>query len=242
VPPLPPARGVLAVRFVLYARASTKDKQTPEHQLAELQQHARLRGWEVVAELIERESGRRDDRPVWAHAVELVLTGKADGVASTELSRFGRSTRHLLEVGAAFQASRAHLVCTRQPIDTTTPVGRLVFVLLAAVAEFESDLTRERVRAGVAYAKAKRGGAWGRQRETPSVTVLKAARDLRRAGLSWRRVSARLYAAGHGQPARERGRSAHPRRPWPIGTLRDALSGVELPPEPGPPNPPADAG
>lgn len=225
------------MRFVLYARASTKDKQTPEHQLAELRTHARLRGWEVAAELVERESGRRDDRPMWASAVDLVLSGKADGVASTELSRFGRSTRHLLEVGAAFQSAQRHLVCTRQPIDTTTPIGRLVFTMLAALAEFESDLTRERVKAGVAYAKARRGGAWGRQRETPPADVLRAARELRGAGLSWRRVSARLYAAGHGQAARERGKSAHPRRPWPIGTLRDALSDVELPPQQDGPDP-----
>src|SRR6188768_4125764 len=113
------------MRFVLYARASTKDKQNPRHQLDELRAAAAARGWTIAAEFVEFESGRRDDRPEWARAVEMTLAGKADGIASVELSRFGRSVRHLLEVSAAFNLANAHLVCTRQPIDTTTPIGRL---------------------------------------------------------------------------------------------------------------------
>jgi len=230
------------VRFVLYARASTKDKQNPEHQLAELEAEAARRGWTVVRKIIERESGRKDDRAEWTAAVDAVLAGQADGVASTELSRWGRSTSHLLEVSAAFREAGKHLVCTRQPIDTTTPVGRLLFVLLAAVAEFEADITRERVRAGVRYAIAKRGGAWGRMREhVPRATVL-AAMDLRQAGLSWRRTAARLYAVGHAQPARDRGRSAHPARPWSVPTLQRAIASVQLPSDSGGSNPAPDAG
>lgn len=217
------------MRFILYARASTKDKQHPEHQIAELRAEAARRGWEVVAEVVELESGKRDDRPKWAAALDRVLLGDADGIASVELSRFGRSTKHLLSVSAALQQAGRHLVCTRQPIDTTSAIGRLVFTMLAAVAEFEADLTRERVTAGVRAAKARRGGAWGRGRETPSFEALAYAIKLRAEGMSWRYVSRQLQKQGYVQPARTGGRSAHPARPWPIGTLRDALARVGLP-------------
>jgi len=218
------------MRFILYARASTKDKQNPEHQIAELRTWATGRGHEVVAAEIERESGRKDDRPVFGALLGRVLRREADGLACTELSRFGRSVAHLLEVSKALEQAGAELVCTRQPVDTTTPAGRLLFTVLAAVAAFEADLTRERVRAGVAYAIKQRGGAWGRQRETVPPEALESAIWYRSRGASWRGISELLAAAGWKQPARAHGRSAHPARPWPIGTLRDALARVELPP------------
>lgn len=220
------------MRFFLYARASTRDKQNPEHQLAELRTEAARRGWTIVGEPVELESGRKDDRPKWQAALDAVLAGDADGIAAVELSRFARSTRHLLDVSNALRKAGRHLVTTRQRIDTTDPMGRLVFTILAAVAEFEADLTRERVQRGVDFAKAKRGGAWGRLREAPPAAALDMARQLRAAGMSWRQVSGALWAGGHVQPARQRGKSAHPERPWPIGTLRAALSRVQLPPAP----------
>lgn len=218
------------MRFVLYARASTRDKQHPEHQIAELRTEAARRGWEVWAEFIEQESGRKDDRPMWRAALDAVLTGKADGIASVELSRFGRSTRHLLDVANAIRAAGGHLVTTRQPIDTTSPVGRLVFTLLAAVAEFEADLIRERVLAGVLQARLRRGGAWGRLRQHLPSEHAAYARELRAKGVPWRKVSAALWVRGWGQPSVDRGRSKHGRRPWPVGTLRDVLARVEIPP------------
>jgi len=221
------------MKFILYARASTKDKQQPEHQLSELRLWVLSKGHEIAEEITERESGRKDDRPEWQRALEAVLCGRAAGIASVELSRFGRSTRHLLEVAQAIEQAGGHLVCTRQPIDTTTSVGRLVFTLLAAVATFEAELTAERVRAGVAYAMKQRGGAWGRRRESIPLEAVQLARHLRAEGLSWLQVSMRLHKEGYAQPPRTHGRSAHLRRPWPTGTLRDAVAPrkrVELPP------------
>jgi len=212
------------VRFILYARASTKDKQHPEHQITELRAAAAARSWTVADEVIERESGRKDERPLWRAALGRVLLGEADGIASVELSRFGRSTAHLLEVAKALDAAGKHLVCTRQPIDTTTSIGRLVFTMLAAVATFEAELTRERVTAGVRAAITRRGGAWGRGRQTVQPDALQLAADMIGQGVSWRAASAALAKRGFLQPESVAGRSAHPRRPWPVGTLRDALA------------------
>jgi DNA invertase Pin-like site-specific DNA recombinase len=220
------------MRFVLYARASTKDKQHPEHQIAELRTEAARRGWVVASEVIETESGMKDDRPKLQAALDMVLSGAADGLAAVELSRVGRSLAHLLKISKALDAAGRHLVCTRQSqsIDTTTPIGRLVFAVLGACAEFEAEIIRERVLAGVRAKRDKNGGSWGRGREAVPAKAVWLARNLRAEGMAWRTVASTLAAAGQAQPARDRGRSAHPKRPWPVGTLRDACTRVELPP------------
>lgn len=223
------------MRFILYARASTKDKQQPEHQLAELREEATRRQWSIVAEFIEKESGRKDDRPLWEETLRLVRTNQADGVASVRLSRFARSTAHLCTLEREFREAGKSMVCTRQPVDTSTPMGRAFFRILAVIDELEAEITQENVTIAVRRAIKERGGAWGRQRETPSAAALTTAHQLRAPGadghrMPWRGVSEMLAAMGETQPARKHGKSAHPARPWPIGTLRDALARVELPP------------
>jgi DNA invertase Pin-like site-specific DNA recombinase len=230
------------VRFVLYARASTQDNQTPEHQIAELRTWCAVNGHEIAREIVERASGTRDSRPLWNGALHDVLAGKAEGIAAVEMSRFARSAPHLLNVAKALRVAGRHLVVTRRRVDTTTPEGRLLFTIQAALDEYVADIGKDAIRSGIRYARARSGGAWGRRREVLPPRTLAAARELQAAGLSWRRISARLFAAGHAQPARDRGKSAHPARAWPVGTLRDALAGVELPPANGAPNPANGAG
>ena len=77
-----------------------------------------------------------------------------------KLDRIGRSTQNLLAIVATIAERKAHLRCLTQPVDTTTPHGRLLFTLLAAVAEYERDLVRERTLAGLEAARRKerRGG------------------------------------------------------------------------------------
>jgi DNA invertase Pin-like site-specific DNA recombinase len=223
------------VRFILYARASTKDKQHPEHQIAELRTEAARRGWTVAEEVIELESGRKDDRPKWGAALATVLSGGADGIAAVELSRFGRSTRHLLEVAHAVKQARRHLVCTRSPIDTTTPMGELVFTIFAAIAQFEAQCTADRIARTIRTVRADRrakgkSDAWGRPREEPDAVALRLVETGLQNGLTWRALSAALAKQGFLQPARYRdGVEVRPARPWPIGTLRDACARVGIP-------------
>lgn len=217
-------------RAVLYARASTKDKQHPELQIEELRRVAEQRGWEIVGEILERESGAKVDRPGFVGAMTTIRAGKANILAAVELSRFGRSLTHLVDVAAELAAHGADLVCTRQPIDTTTPAGRLLFHVLGAMAQFERELIRERVTAGVRHARLKRGGAWGRGRAAIPAEALKLAHGLRTdQAMAWREVADELAKAGWTQPARASGKKPHPARPWSPGTLRDALARVGLP-------------
>jgi putative DNA-invertase from lambdoid prophage Rac len=215
----------------LYARTSTKDgRQTPELQIEELRRYAAIREWKVVRETIETESGAKR-RPLWeALLVRLeAREGEARAVLAVELSRFGRSLQHLVEVGERLRTVGAELVATRQNIDTTTPTGRLLFGILAALAQFERELIQERVTAGVRRAIAKREGAWGRARVSIPRAALQRAAELAGKGVPWQGIAEALAKDGYMQPAKRTGKRQHLERPWPTGTLQDAVARLGLP-------------
>jgi DNA invertase Pin-like site-specific DNA recombinase len=81
--------------------------------------------------------------------------GKLDVVAVWRFDRFARSTRHLLLALEEFRALDVDFVSVRESIDTSTPMGRMVFTMVAAVAELERELIRERVIAGIRRAQAE---------------------------------------------------------------------------------------
>src|SRR5260370_32827720 len=83
-----------------------------------------------------------------------VRARKVDVVACVKLDRLARSVHHLVSLGKEIEALGVDLVVLDQEIDTTTPVGRLLFHVLAAMAEFERDLARERIVAGIRRAQA----------------------------------------------------------------------------------------
>jgi DNA invertase Pin-like site-specific DNA recombinase len=106
-------------------------------------------------------SGSRASRPEWNKCLAYLREG--DVLVAVKLDRFGRSTKHLLEVAADLEARGVGLRCLDQPVDTTTPVGKLQFTILAAVAQFESDLIIERTHDGLKAARAR--GNMGRASE-----------------------------------------------------------------------------
>src|SRR5881397_1423552 len=110
-------------------------------------------------------------------------------VACTKLDRLARSTHHLVTLAKKLEALGVDLVVLDQAIDTTTPSGRLLFHVLSAIAEFERDLIRDRVIAGIRRAKAQ-GRRLGRPRLHHVDTD--RARALRGDGLSFRAVARAL--------------------------------------------------
>jgi DNA invertase Pin-like site-specific DNA recombinase len=138
-----------------YARASTDD------------QHAEIQVERLVAAGCAKVfcdqgvSGSRASRPEWDKCLAYLREG--DVLVAVKLDRFGRSTKHLLEVAADLEARGVGLRCLDQPVDTTTPVGKLQFTILAAVAQFESDLIIERTHDGLKAARAR--GNMGRASE-----------------------------------------------------------------------------
>jgi DNA invertase Pin-like site-specific DNA recombinase len=144
------------VRAALYARVSTSGHgQDVGLQLDELRQVAAQRGWEAVAYVDEGVSGAKDSRPALDRMLVDAREGRLDVVAIWKLDRLARSVRNLLELVDSLNAWGVGLVSLRDAhIDTTTPSGRFTLQILAAVAELERELVRERVIAGVRRAQA----------------------------------------------------------------------------------------
>lgn len=132
---------------IAYARVSSTD-QNEAAQVDILNRH----GAEEI--FIEKASGTsRDGRPKLAEAIKFARKG--DVLMVTRLDRLARSVTDLHAIAEELKAKGVDLVVTEQNIDTTTPTGRLMFNMLGAIAEFETDLRKERQREGIAKAKAE---------------------------------------------------------------------------------------
>src|SRR5438445_9272746 len=142
------------LRAALYGRVSTGEQST-EGQLQALRRYAEARGWGSQEFVDHGISGAKDRRPALDRLVRAARARQLDVVAVTKLDRLARSTHHLVTLGRELADLGVDLVVLDQQIDTTTPSGRLLFHVLAAIAEFERDLIRERVKAGLERAKAR---------------------------------------------------------------------------------------
>ena len=142
------------MRAALYARVSTGE-QEPENQLRELRSYVEARGWIATEFTDHGVSGAKERRP----ALDALLAGarrrKFDVVVCWRLDRLGRSLQHLVAVINELQALGVAFVSLNEGLDATTPAGRLQFHLLGAFAECERARIQERVRAGLARAKAQ---------------------------------------------------------------------------------------
>lgn len=175
-------------RVAIYVRVSTTD-QTTENQRRELLEVAERAGWDVVGvfadEGISGAKGR-DKRPAFDAVLKLVTQRKADMVAAWSVDRLGRSLQHLVETLGDLRAAGADLYLHKQALDTTTPAGRAMFGMLGVFAEFEREIIRERVGAGMATARAK-GKTIGRPRASEA-TIAKV-RELRAQGVGIRKTA-----------------------------------------------------
>ena len=153
------------MRTALYARVSTADKgQDPEMQLRELREYCQRRGWDIAGEYTDiGVSGSKDSRPQLNQLMTDAAKRKCDAVVVWRFDRFARSVSHLLRALETFRSLGIEFVSYNEAIDTSTPVGKMTFTVLAAVAELERSLIIERVRAGVRNARAK-GKRLGRPR------------------------------------------------------------------------------
>jgi DNA invertase Pin-like site-specific DNA recombinase len=144
------------LRAALYARVSTTGHgQDVGLQLDELHQVARMRGWEPTVYADEGVSGRKDTRPALDRMMADVQAGKVDLVAVWKLDRLGRSLQHVLALLDTLTSHGVAFVSLRDAgLDTTTPAGRLFTAMIVAFADFEADVIRERVIAGVRRAQA----------------------------------------------------------------------------------------
>jgi DNA invertase Pin-like site-specific DNA recombinase len=161
----------VAVRVALYARCSTHDKgQDPELQLAPLREYCQRRGCTIAGEYIDNGvSGMKERRPQLDRLLEAARKRQVDLILVWKLDRFGRSLKQLVMALEELTNLGVGFISYQDNMDLTTPQGRLMFHIIAAMAEFERELIRERVRAGIENARRK-GKRLGR-RPVPPVDI-----------------------------------------------------------------------
>lgn len=149
-------------RAVIYARVSTTD-QSCERQLKDLTGFADRAGYTVIGRYKETASGTKANRKERNKVMALAQSREIDAILVTELSRWGRSTTDLLDTLNKLAGWNVSVVAmSGMTFELNTPHGRMMATLLAGIAQFERDLISERVKSGLAAAKA-RGKTLGRK-------------------------------------------------------------------------------
>jgi DNA invertase Pin-like site-specific DNA recombinase len=177
----------------LYIRTSTSD-QDGRAQLHALHRAAKARSWSAPLEFIDiGHSGAKASRPALDRMKAAVRAGEVQQIMVFGLDRLGRSLRDLLVLLDELAAAGCAVISLREAIDLTTPAGRLMVHLIAALAEFERELIRDRVRSGLARVRATGRTRSGRPVGRPRRDVdLDAVRRLRDEGRSWRQIAVAL--------------------------------------------------
>jgi len=174
-------------RAIVYVRVSTGE-QNLDMQLKELPEYVQRRGWELVDTISDKCTGAKDRIPGLDRLMQDARKRRFDVVVVWKFDRFARSTSHLLRALEEFNALGIDFVSLHESVDTSTPMGKMVFTVLGAVAELERSTIRERCDAGRKAAK-RRGIKFGR----PAVAVnVSKIRDLRESGLSLRGIAAKV--------------------------------------------------
>lgn len=187
-------------RAILLARVSTsKESQETsiDRQLARLRATAIARGWSVVLELLVDESGRNViGREDIKQALDLIVRRRASILAVDHLFRLGRNAKEMLETVDIISAAGGAFYEQDKEIDTTGPLGRLVFTIFAGVGEYYARDNSQKIRDGLARAR-ERGATLGRRRSI-DYAQLPRARELRakQPPISWTAIAAELGGTG----------------------------------------------
>jgi len=155
------------MEIALYARVSTHDQQTLPMQLKAMREYAKKRKWKIKIEVQEIGSGAKT-RPKREELLKEARRRQIDAIIVWRLDRWGRSVsdligtiRELTDLGVGF-------VSLTEALDLTTPAGKAMAGMLAVFAEFERDILRERVKAGIAHAREQ-----GKRHGRPATAALK---------------------------------------------------------------------
>jgi len=175
-------------RVGLYARVSTNDRQTLPMQSRAMREYAARRGWTITAQVREVGSGAAK-REAREKLLEAARRREIDVALVWRLDRWGRSVADLLATLQELDHLGVGFVSLTEALDLTTPAGRAMAALLAVFAEFEREILRERVRAGLAHARQK-----GKRLGRPATAALQTVeiRKLHHAGISKSEIARRL--------------------------------------------------
>lgn len=160
-------------RVAAYVRVSRK-AQNPEMQSEDIARFCAARGWQIVTTVTEKMSGAKR-RPMRQELIAQAKAGACDAIVAWKLDRWGRSTLDLHESVAELLEESIGFATVRDNFDLTTATGRLVFSMLAAVAQFERELIVERVTTGIQHAQ-RHGTRTGKAIGRPRTSAVRAPR------------------------------------------------------------------
>ena len=175
----------------IYARVST-DKQSVDMQINELQDFIKRRDWKLHKIFTdEGYSGRNTKRPAFAEMMLQARERRFDILMVWKLDRLGRSLKDLITTLDMLSSYGVDFISYKDNhMDTTTPTGKLVFNVVASVAEFERDLISERIKAGLQNARLK-GKKLGAKRKLDALLFQKGL-ELKKQGFSNRQIAKKL--------------------------------------------------
>ena len=174
------------MRTALYLRVSTA-QQRPDLQADGLHGYAARAGLEIVAEYLDRAvSGRQEGRPQLQALMRAARQHEFACVLVWKFDRFARSVSHLLHALEEFNHLKIRFISVQDQVDTASPMGKAMFTIMGAMAELESSLISERVKAGMAAARA-RGKQLGRP-GTPAQLVSRIEALAGTTGMSVRQI------------------------------------------------------
>jgi DNA invertase Pin-like site-specific DNA recombinase len=175
-------------RVGLYARVSTHDQQTLPLQIRAMREYAAKRGWTIAAQIKEVGSGAAE-RELRQNLLSAARRREIDVVLVWRLDRWGRSLVDLVVTLKELSALGVGFVSLTEALDLTTPTGRAMAGLLSVFAEFEHEILRERIRAGIAEARLQ-----GKHLGRPVTAGKKTGqiRKLYRSGVSKAEIARRL--------------------------------------------------
>lgn len=187
-------------RTIGYCRVSTSTQGTGlEAQVRQVQEYCRynkMEGVEIYTD--ENQSGAKASRPGLDKLMAAVRRGEICSVIVPSFSRLARSTTHLLKALDEFREYNCSFISLSERLDTSTAAGKMAFTVLAAVSQLERELLIERVKVGLANARAK-GKHIGRIKTRPSELI----RALLRSGVT-HREAARISKSSHGSVSLEK--------------------------------------
>jgi DNA invertase Pin-like site-specific DNA recombinase len=191
-------------RCALYVRVSTPKKtdadasgerkfeQNPDVQRGPLEELAKARGWAVTRCYVDRVTGAKENRPGLDELMADARRGKFQVVLVWRFDRFARTVKQLVNSLDEFRSLGIDFVSTKEAMDTSTPMGKAMFAIVAAMAELSRDITRENILSGMAYA-AKHGTKSGKPPGRPRrVFDRKQALDMLKSGDGWKKIADRL--------------------------------------------------
>lgn len=181
------------MRVGIYARVSTHDQQTLPMQLKQMNDYIKNRKWTLAVEFQEVGSGAKT-RPKREELLKMARRREIDAILVWKLDRFGRSLADLITSLNELRELRVVFVSITEALDFSTPSGRAMAGMLSTFAEFERDMIRERVKAGIANAREK-GKPHGRPK---TASKLKAEiLELKKQGLNNSQITKHLKSKGH---------------------------------------------